>query len=318
MTYTELYNQYSALWLKTRRLRKGHLINKLRAIPYRKRRDEYIGRVFTAIKSLTEFPNLSEAGNPDIVVSITSYPLRIETLHLVIKSILTQDMLPGKISLWLSKAQFPNELEDLPTSLVELMPYGLEISFFEGVDMRPHNKYYHAFKRYSDKVVITVDDDIVYAPHTISRLWGIYQIFPDAVCTNRMRAIRFDGNNDFAGYRKWARPTFSKPTQSMLFTALGYTGVLYPPGSYTETLFDKDLLMELAPVADDLWLKATQVVAGVPVAVAEGEFASQLELPNTQSASLRLVNDGESKNDEQWAKLDKYFGLKKILLNYKK
>ena len=46
--------------------------------------------------------------HPRIIVSMTSYPARINTVHLAIRSLLAQKVLPDKIVLWLCKSDFPN------------------------------------------------------------------------------------------------------------------------------------------------------------------------------------------------------------------
>ena len=58
--------------------------------------------------------------NRRIVVSLTSFPIRINKLWIVIESILRQDYKPDKIILWLSKEQFPN-FDLLPKTLISLM-----------------------------------------------------------------------------------------------------------------------------------------------------------------------------------------------------
>lgn len=44
--------------------------------------------------------------HPQIIVSMTSYPARINTVHLAIRSLLAQKVLPDKIVLWLCKSDF--------------------------------------------------------------------------------------------------------------------------------------------------------------------------------------------------------------------
>ena len=42
---------------------------------------------------------------------------------------------------------------------------GLEIIFVSD-ELACHNKYYYAFQQYSDDVIITVDDDVIYDKKT--------------------------------------------------------------------------------------------------------------------------------------------------------
>ncbi|BBA48039.1 hypothetical protein BBJK_01506 [Bifidobacterium bifidum LMG 13195] len=65
--------------------------------------------------------------HPQIIVSMTSYPARINTVHLAIRSLLAQKVLPDKIVLWLCKSDFPNRETDLPQTLRDVLWHDVEI-----------------------------------------------------------------------------------------------------------------------------------------------------------------------------------------------
>ena len=54
-----------------------------------------------------------------MVVSLTTFPLRIGKVHLTIQSILRQSRPADRILLWLSKEEFPEEAQ-LPANLLRL------------------------------------------------------------------------------------------------------------------------------------------------------------------------------------------------------
>ena len=56
-----------------------------------------------------------------VIVSVTSYPARINEVVLAIKTIYRQTMLPDKVILWLGEEKFPNKFDDLPKELLQLM-----------------------------------------------------------------------------------------------------------------------------------------------------------------------------------------------------
>lgn len=58
--------------------------------------------------------------NSNVIISLTSYPARIDTIHLTIMTLLNQTMKPRKVMLWLAKEQFPNGGKDLPQKLLKL------------------------------------------------------------------------------------------------------------------------------------------------------------------------------------------------------
>ena len=62
---------------------------------------------------LYEFSNKIPIIN-NLIISLTSYPERIEFVHLAIKSLLNQAILPSKIILWLAESEFPNREKNLP------------------------------------------------------------------------------------------------------------------------------------------------------------------------------------------------------------
>ena len=57
----------------------------------------------------------------EIIVSMTSYPPRIHSSVLALKTIFKQTKLPDKVILWLADSEFPNRLDDLPANLRRLI-----------------------------------------------------------------------------------------------------------------------------------------------------------------------------------------------------
>ena len=55
---------------------------------------------------------------PRVIVSMTSYPGRIETVHLALQSILNQTQKADKVILYLSAGQFLHKENDLPKELI--------------------------------------------------------------------------------------------------------------------------------------------------------------------------------------------------------
>mgnify|MGYP000110984866 CR=1 FL=1 len=94
---------------------------------------------------------------PRIIVSMTSYPARINTVHLAIRSLLAQKVLPDKIVLWLCKSDFPNRETDLPQTLRDVLWHDVEIRWVDE-DLKPHKKYFWALQEFPDDYVITTDD----------------------------------------------------------------------------------------------------------------------------------------------------------------
>ena len=64
-----------------------------------------------------------------VIVSLTSFPARIDIVDITIKSLLMQSLKPDEIILWLAKGQFSGEENGLPTKLLKLKKYGLTINW---------------------------------------------------------------------------------------------------------------------------------------------------------------------------------------------
>ena len=76
--------------------------------------------------------------NPLLIVSLTSYPLRMKTIHFTLHTLLNQSIKPDKIILWLAKEQFPRREKDVPRRIRRLRKYGLSIEWCN--DIRSYKK----------------------------------------------------------------------------------------------------------------------------------------------------------------------------------
>ena len=210
------------------------------------------------------------------IVSLTSYPARINKVWMVIDSMYHQTVKPQKIILALTKEEFPDEMDLLPKSLKRYLSKGLEIVFTD-YNLHPHNKYYYALTHIKDKDVITIDDDLYYWPDTIERLYKIKKNNPGCICANRAfilrndpRGIRLDDVRNEKGLYVWAQ---------------GVGGTLYIPEFRPQRLFDKDKIKQLSLNADDNWLKVHEILSDVCVATNDF-YPHPLLLLGTQTNAL--------------------------------
>ena len=72
----------------------------------------YVGVMMNILKKVVK------PYQPKLIVSLTSFPARINTVHQVIESLLNQTKKADKIILWLAPEQFPNGEKDLPEKLL--------------------------------------------------------------------------------------------------------------------------------------------------------------------------------------------------------
>lgn len=245
-----------------------------------------------------------------VIVSLTSFPARIGSLWIVIETLLRQTYKPEKIILWLADSQFESP-EDLPISLRKLMDRGVEIKFCD--DIRSHKKYYHTIKNYPEHTVITVDDDTFYPENLVENLLITSKKYPNTICCNLAHKMTFDNNGNIMLYTKWDSGAQGCSTPSNELVPVGCEGVLYPPGSLNENVFDKDQISQLCPLADDLWLKAMATLNGCSAVKVRPDSIPFANLLSAKESSLNSVNVNENKNDEQLKNIiEAYPKLKKI------
>lgn len=245
--------------------------------------------------------------NPEsnVVVSLTSFPARIKTVHIVIKSLFNQKYKPKKIVLWLAKEQFPNFDNDLPKNLLDLKTAGLEIKYCD--DLRPHKKYFYAFQEYKNDLIVTADDDVLYPNRMLEKLVGLHKEYPGSVIANRVREMRFI-DNELQTYRSWKINKINHAVPSKKLFATGVAGVLYKPGFFSESLYDKEKMMQLAK-NDDIWLKAGTLINNVPVAFTNYYFKDFIDLPSSREESLFSQNVFNNDNDLQIKEVFDFFRI---------
>ena len=242
--------------------------------------------------------------NPDIVVSLTSFPARINKVWLVVETILRQSLKPKSVILWLSKEQFDG-VECLPKKLVALEKRGLRIEFVDE-DIKSHKKYYYSFIEYPEDCIVTVDDDVFYNTHILEYLWRSHLRYPDCVCCNQSHVMTFDKDGKLLPYSQWRHnknELILTPSSSLC--PIGIGGILYPPHSLHDMVSSKAVFMECCPRADDIWLKAMSLLNGT--SVVQTEYHS-MYLPVINKNDVHLSSDNiKHGNDIQINSLREFF-----------
>ncbi len=257
--------------------------------------------------------------NHAMVVSFTSFPARINTVWMVVDSLMRQTYLPKSINLYLSIEQFPNKHNDLPQQLLRYEKLGLNIFWVED-DLKPHKKYFYISQTLNNECFVTVDDDLLYRNDMLERVWELHLKYPNAVCANIGRKIKMiDGV--VCAYSKWESLLDNNIHSGKDILAIGCGGILYPPSFYKQTklICDEKTIKELCLRADDLWLKTMELITNTPVIV-KSYYATAASIPSTSKSALSITNreNGMTGNDDQWIALDKRFHLCRIIVNDKR
>lgn len=221
-------------------------------------------------------------GEPELVVSITSYPARMYDLHLCLYSLLTQSHKPDKVILWLAAEQFPERELDVPLKVRELCRHGLEIRWCP--DYRSYKKIIPALAEYPGAAIVTADDDLFYAPDWLEKLWRAYEAGGRrGIYAHRCHLMKLNGCR-VAPYREWRKCLTESEPGPRLFPTTG-GGVLYAPHSLHPEVQNIQKARLLCPAADDIWLWGMGVMNGTPVRI----------LPNPHSA-ITVTNPWRESN----------------------
>ena len=222
----------------------------------------------------------------DIIVSLTSFPARIQIVDQVIQSLQKQSFQPTKIVLWLARSQFPQGIESLPGKLTELIGERFEIGWCE--DTRSYKKLIPTLEKYPDAVIVTVDDDVVYEKNMLRALVDSYAANPEDVHCHRISKFLIDASDAFKVLGGGAH---YYPDGSYLNKLVGVGGVLYPARCFHEDILRTDLFSSLAPTNDDQWFWAMAVLAGRKIRMVGGLGTGFRYIEGSQNVSLCSIND---------------------------
>lgn len=249
-----------------------------------------------------------------IIVSLTSYPARINTVNQTIETLLNQSMKADRVILWLAPEQFPNKEADLPQGLLALKDKGLTIDWYH--DIRSYKKLIPTLKKYPDSIIVTADDDILYPVNWLENLYREYCKKPNTIWCHRAHNIKMK-ENTILSYKKW-NFCISKNNSSYLNFCTSGGGVLYPPHCFYKDILDENKFLSLAPQADDIWLWTMLVMNNKKINVVQNNMKSLKIVENSQETALWYTNVLDNKNDEQLANVLKAYPkvLKKLKKEY--
>lgn len=230
----------------------------------------------------------------NIVISLTTYSKRIQTVHRTVESLLRQSLLADKIILWLDETEISRE--ELPKQLASLESDVFEIRFCP--NYKSYKKLIPTLQLYPDATIITFDDDIDYPADQVEKLVLSHYDNPDDIITHVARNI-LSKNGQLLPYSEWKhafKEQVGKPYSHLL--PIGVGGVLYPQGSLNSEVMNVDAFMKLAPHGDDLWFKCMTLLDDRKViALGHGFGLSPNMIEGTQDVGLwQSVNEGSDSN----------------------
>lgn len=252
-------------------------------------------------------PGTGNDKSETIIVSLTTFRPRINSVYLTIESLLQQSLKPDRIQLWLSKDEFSPE--DIPEILKRQQERGLEICYCPE-NLGPYKKFYYSMTQNPGSIIITVDDDTIYPINTIDLLYREHIKNPQTIICHRAHKIKFNKRGQILPYKQWDRAT-NDDTTSLLITPTGVGGVLYFPGCLSNDAFDKDVFLKICPDADDIWLKAMSLKKGTPCKKTNDLSPFNihfLTIPGSQQHALKRKNKSKQNGNDNKIKavFDRY------------
>lgn len=249
------------------------------------------------ITDKTYFPN------KQVIVTLTTHSKRIYEVFLAIESIMQQTVKPNRIILWLDETK---QNEPLPITLQRQMERGLEVRFCK--DVGPHTKLVPSLRIFPDDILVTIDDDTIYAFDMLENLLNSYRKFPQYIHANRAHIIKFTDKGCMENYNAWEQCTTKIGNSPLLFPT-GVGGVLYPPHTLSEEVLNEEAFLRLCPTADDIWFKAMSLLNNKQCYKTPSHNPCYFSIPTMQDIGLYKNNVFGGENDIQIKKVFEAYRL---------
>lgn len=239
--------------------------------------------------------NHKEERRKKIIVSLTSFPHRINRTYYAIKSLMRQSVKADRIVLWLAEPQFPDR--KLPPKFDKLIKRGLEVRFTSD-DLKSHKKYFYMLSdQQPDELVVTFDDDLIYEKTALKRVLSTHETFPDKIVCNRVIPLEYNEKEDIIE-RKEGEDPGEEGLRGASFRLEPSTGAgcLYPYGVMPPSTFDKTSIKSLAASADDLWIWYNSLIGNVGIVRAQKHSRVLSPITGSQEQTLNEINHEGGEN----------------------
>lgn len=235
----------------------------------------------------------------ELIVTLTSYPARFDSLHLTLMCLLSQSVKPDRVVLWVAH----QDQKQLPKLVLELQDYGLEIRTTE--DTRSYKKLIPSLETFPGAGFVIVDDDLYYPRNLLANLLKSAQRFPDCVIAGRVHKVRYHQNGNILPYKQWDWNSRSEQSQDNFYTGCG--GAFFPPKAFDQEVLNQENFLKLAPFADDVWFNWMLKRNGTSLIALKTPFTFW-DWPSSQKVSLHAKNVSKEGNDQQIKAMIEHYG----------
>jgi len=181
--------------------------------------------------------------NP-IVISLSSDLKNLKEHEVMLYSLLTQDLKPDKIVLWLDEEL--NDLSTLPYEISQYVKNGLEICFCK--NLNSYTSTLLAFKKYSDSIIVTASEKKYYPQSWLKKLYLSYISNPQDIHLHLAKYVQIDKK-----FFDWSQVDTTVNAGFEIFPMLE-GGVLYPPTCFSKEVFRNDVFLKYSKDTPELWI----------------------------------------------------------------
>ncbi len=237
-----------------------------------------------------------------IVVSLTSIPERMHLVHLCIESLLNQSLKPDYLNLWLPESEQVNS-DTLPRKLRDQQERGLTIDFVR--DIGSYTKLLYSLKRFRHAVIVTADDDTIYPSTWLEGLYTSHLLNKNSIICYRGTLITGIKDRGIDQYSQW--PEYNSQQSNLSLFPTGKDGILYPPFSLHDEVFNEPVFREICPTGDDIWFKAMSLRKSTLCQKITMNHVDFPTIPGSQLRTLHQINNIGGQNEVQLRKVfEKY------------
>lgn len=248
--------------------------------------NQYLGSFLRLKRNFPKILNFFT--QPHVIVSLTTMPKRIGSVHHTLKSLLSQNYLDFSVRLYIDNGV------EVPETLKSMVSKDKRLKILHCSDIGASTKFYYVLSEKPKSLVVCCDDDQLYPPTWLSTL------VREASKYNFSAAVTFHGmiwtknlnektqkTIDFNGSSMSTKVASREGKHSLVVSPMGYTGYLIPPIitdfrsqfdncsnvlKNNKTIQEKQALFELKPnwiVSDDSVIGSICHQNSIPVVLVE-------------------------------------------------
>ena len=231
----------------------------------------------------------SDKRTPELIVSLTSYPARINYVSTTINTLLRQTVKPDRIVLWLANDEFKNKEADLPDNLIKLKDLGLEIRWCK--NLYSYKKIVPALQEFPNDIIVTADDDLYYDVDWLESLYNEYLKNPSNIYVRRAVRMKISDGKIADAYKRDEAVKVNYKKASYSNQLMGGSGCLFPPHCLHSDVFDEEKIMSIIPTHDDIYLWVMAILNNTKIQVVTGFDEEMLAVEDTIESGLCKINN---------------------------